>query len=207
MRYSVVALKSLNLALAELKPFILNGIHLQKSRGFKRMNGMRSREMLSNWLLCAVINSHLSPDRMTFTSAPEAVGGDGILVDRLTNIGFPTEHVIVAGTTKNEGRDAHELILEAIRHKLDKGGASYAAGKVLIVLLFQGAGQWHPNRVARQLPDPILFEAVWVTSLHSVMDGRYTYNVTKLDLSEGNAPAWCVEINDQFDAWTITRIQ
>src|SRR5262249_19889180 len=58
--------------------------------------------------------------------------------------------------------DAETLILKAIDQKRDKGGAAYAAGKTLIVFLDAGAGTWFPNRVARRLPDPLHFAAVWV---------------------------------------------
>ena len=61
--------------------------------------------------------------------------------------------------------------------------------------------------VAEQLPDPLHFEAVWVVSLHGVEAGEYVYNVTRLDLSRGNAPAWCVRIGEDFDSWMVTPVQ
>jgi hypothetical protein len=64
--------------------------------------------------------------------------------------------------------DAETRILKAIDKKRDKGGAAYAAGKTLIVFLDAGAGTWFPNRVARRLPDPLHFAAVWVVGLQGV---------------------------------------
>jgi hypothetical protein len=61
--------------------------------------------------------------------------------------------------------DAQALILEAIELKRSKGGAAYASGKTLIVFLDADAGAWFPNRVARALPQPLHFAAVWVVGL------------------------------------------
>jgi hypothetical protein len=51
-------------------------------------------------------------------------------------------------------------------------------------------GEWHPNTVARRLPEPLHFETVWVVGLGCVENGEYVYNVTNLDVSEGNAPVF-----------------
>lgn len=148
MKYKVSQFRSLVVAIKELQPFIQNGYHLQTGKGFALMNGMRSREMLANILLCIAVNSSTSPGRMIFTSAPDDVGGDGIIYDRVGGKGVSTEHVMVPSIPKNVGRDAGELILEAVRLKVEKGGAAYAAGKTLVVFLFQSTDEWYPNRVA-----------------------------------------------------------
>ncbi|KAA0574460.1 hypothetical protein [Azospirillum sp. Sh1] len=205
MKHKVTRFKSLALALKELQPFILNGIHLQTGKGFERMNDMRSREILANLLLCIAVNSVTSPERLTFTSAPDYVGGDGIILDSVDGVGIPTEHVMVPAISKNIGRDAGELILEAVKLKVEKGGTAYAAGKILVVFLFQGAGEWYPNRIARQLPDPLLFDEAWVVGLHRVVDGRYIYNVTLLD--QQNSPVWRVHFNKDFDGWEVEHVQ
>jgi len=205
MKHKVSRFKSLAVALKELQPFILNGRHLQIGKGFKRMNDMRSREVLANLLLCIAVNSVTSPDRLIFTSAPDDVGGDGIIYDNVGGVGIPTEHVMVPAIPKNMGRDADDLILEAINLKVKKGGSAYAAGKTLVVFLFQGAGEWYPNKVARRLPDPLLFDAAWVVGLHGVEDGRYAYNVTRLDRQ--HAPAWRVRFNKDFDGWEVEPVQ
>ena len=41
------------MGLKELEPFVRNGEHLQTGKPFKRFGGMRSREILANWLLRA----------------------------------------------------------------------------------------------------------------------------------------------------------
>ena len=99
--------------------------------------------------------------------------------------------------------DAEMLILKAVEQKRHKGGAAYASGKSLIVFLNAGAGVWFPNRVARQLPEPLHFDAVWVMGLQRVEAGEYVYGVTALDLSEGNAPTWLVQIGKDFNSWEV----
>jgi hypothetical protein len=103
--------------------------------------------------------------------------------------------------------DAETLILKAIDQKGNKGGAAYAAGKTLIVFLDAGAGTWFPNRVARRLPDPLHFAAVWVVGLQGVEASEYVCGVTNLDLVEGNAPTLLVRIKKDFGAWEVTRTQ
>jgi hypothetical protein len=75
------------------------------------------------------------------------------------------------------------------------------------VFLEAGAGIWFPNKVARQLPDPLLFAAVWVVGLHGLEAGEYVYNVTHLDITDGNAPALLVQVAKDFDTWTVKRVQ
>jgi hypothetical protein len=204
MRYPVTRFRSLAVALKELEPFIRDGNHLQTGRRFKKFGGMLSREILANWLLCVAINS--TDDRaLTFSSDP--VGGDGIICDTATGETWPTEHVMVPRLRPGQTADSGALILKAIEQKRSKGGAAYASGKNLIVFLEAGAGTCFPNKVARQLPDPLLFAAVWVVGLHGLEAGEYIYNVVHLDISDGDAPALVVQLGKDFDTWTVKRVQ
>ena len=106
-----------------------------------------------------------------------------------------------------QSSDANVLILKAIEQKRAKGGEAYAAGKTLVVFLDAGAGTWFPNKVARQLPQPLYFAAVWVVGLQGVDAGEYTYGVTHLDVSKSNAPTLIVRIKKGFDAWEVIPIQ
>jgi len=99
------------------------------------------------------------------------------------------------------------LILNAIEQKQQKGGEAYAGGKTLVVFLDAPVGEWKPNVVARDLPDPLLFAAVWVVGLRGVEDGEYVYNITCLDIGGGDAPAFLVRINKNFDGWNVTHVQ
>jgi hypothetical protein len=206
MKHPTTRFKSLKVALKELEPFIRNGEHLQTGKPFKRFGGLRSRELLANWLLCVAFNYDCrSPDRLTFTSDP--LGGDGILYDTESDTSFPTEHVLVPAVRGGKAVDVEALILKAIDRKRKKGWAAYASGKTLVVFLNAGGGVWHPNRVAKRVPDPLHFAVVWVVGLHHVEAGRYVYGVTQLDLSDGSAPTWLVSIGTDFCTWSIERIQ
>lgn len=206
MKYPTTRFKSLTVALKELEPFVRNGKHLETGKPFKRFGGLRSRELLANWLLCVAVNYDCElPDRLTFTSDP--LGGDGILYDTGSEASFPTEHVLVPAAPRGQTVDIEARILKAIEHKQKKGGAAYASGKTLVVFLNAGGGKWHPNRVAKRLPEPLHFTVVWVAGLNHVEAGEYVYGVTQLDVSEGDAPTWLVRIGKDFDKWEIDRTQ
>ncbi len=205
MKYPVKRFKSLEVCLKELEPFIRNGEHLQTGKPFKQFGELRSRELLANWLLCVAVNHAVQEDRFTFTSDP--LGGDGVIYDNATEETYPTEHVLVPSARGGETEDAGELILEAISRKQSKGGKAYASGKTLVVLLNAAAGKWLPTKVARQVPEEIDFETVWVVGLQGVKDGEHVYGVTRLDLSRGNAPVWLVRIAKDFDGWEVEPIQ
>ena len=194
------------MALKELEPFIRNGEHLQTGRPFKQFGGLRSRELLANWLLCVAFNFDCSsPDRLTFTS--DSLGGDGILYDTLSGAAFPTEHVLVPAAESGEAVEIEPLILNAINDKR-RDGAPYASGKTLVVFLNLGTGNpWAPNKVAKQLPGPLHFAVVWVAGLHRIEKGESIYSVTQLDVSEGDAPTWLIRIASDFDSWETKRIQ
>jgi len=204
MKYEVTRFKSMQAALKELEPFIRNGEHLQTGKPFKRFGGMRSREVLANWLICAVFNFEFGAERLTFTSDP--LGSDGIVYDNETNSTWSTEHVMVPRARADETPDIKALILKVIDLKQTKGGAAYASGKTLVVFLEAGGGTWYPNQVAKQLPE-IDFETVWVVGLQGVEDAQYVYGVTNLNMDGGNAPTWVVRISPDFDAWEVARIQ
>jgi hypothetical protein len=61
--------------------------------------------------------------------------------------------------------------------------------------------------VARELPQPLRFDDVWVAGLQRVEDGEYVYAVTQLDLSHRDAPTWLVRIRPDFEGWRVTRFQ
>jgi hypothetical protein len=82
MKYPTKKFKSLDTALKELEPFIRNGEHLQTAKPFRNFGGMRSREVLANWLVCVAVN-HTGEHKLTFASDP--TGGDGIIVDEETD--------------------------------------------------------------------------------------------------------------------------
>ena len=144
MKYPVTRFRTLKLALKELQPFIRNGQHLATGRPFKQFGGMRSREVLGNWLLCVVVNSTEDAERVTFSSI---IGGDGIIHDDVSGFAFPTEHVFVPQLATPRLGISENLILERIEQKQAKGGAAYASGKTLIVCTRFAAGALVSNRL------------------------------------------------------------
>lgn len=204
MKYPVTLFKNLTLALKELERFIRDDRVIQSGEPLGRFGGMLPREAIANWLLCAAANSRLGPDRMTFCSDP--TGGDGVIYDRQEQHTWLTEHVVVPSIIGGEGVDIEARVLEAIEQKNSKGKA-YASGKTLVVFQTARGENWYPNRVAKQLPDPLHFDDVYVVGLRAVEDGSYIYQVTNLDVGAGNAPVLIVRISKDFDGWTVETIQ
>ena len=76
MKYPVTRFKSMDVALKEIEPFVKDAAHLQSRKPFTKFGGMRSREIVANWLLCATIQA-VDKRELLFYSDP--IGGDGIL--------------------------------------------------------------------------------------------------------------------------------
>lgn len=203
MKVKAIHFRTPQVALRELEPFIRNGRHLHSGKLFSRFGNLRSREVLGNWLICAALNAGLPRARVTFTSDPQ--GGDGVLYDWEADIGWPTEHVMIPKANPDKSQDITRLIVDAVANKQAKGGSAYARGKVLVVFLDAGLGEWFPNRVTKELPS-VDFNEVWVVGLHGLED-KYTYAVVQLGLSSGNAPTWVVRIALDFGSWTVERLQ
>lgn len=204
MKYPVKRFKSLAIALKELEPFIRDGEHLQTGKPLKKFGGLRSREILANWLLCVAINSEAC-GKLTFSSDP--LGGDGIILDCATSESWPTEHVLVPKLLPGQTCDLEDLIKEAIKKKCDKGGVAYAGGKTLVVFLNVQGQTWFPNRVARDLPQPLHFPAIWVVGFRGLESGDYVYHVVNLNMDEGASPVFRVRIESDFENWVVSRIQ
>ena len=204
MKYPVTLFKNLTLALKELERFIRDDRVIQSGEPLGKFGGMLPREAIANWLLCAAANSRLGPDRMTFCSDP--TGGDGIIYDRKEKHTWLTEHVVVPSIIGGVGVDIETRILKAIEQKNSKG-PTYASGKTLVVFQTAQGENCYPNRVAKQLPDPLYFADVYVVGLRFVEDGSYVYQVTNLDISAGNAPVLLVRLSKDFDSWTVEPIQ
>lgn len=209
MKFPVKRFKSLEIALKELEKYIRDGEHLQTGKPSKNFDGLRSREILANWLICAVANE-VHGKKFSFTSDPS--GGDGIIVNSETEETWATEHVLVPKLPpcedKAPAKSIEDKILDAIQAKNDKGGAAYASGKTLVVFLNSGGGEWYPNKVAKRLPSELHFDEVYIVGLHHVDDeGQYIYFVTQLSKGEETAPAWQIAIGNDFETWVCTRVQ
>lgn len=202
MKANVTRFKNPKIAIKELESFIKNGFHLETGKPFKNFGELRSRELLANWLI-SVIATDENQKYYTFTSDPS--GGDGIIIDTITEETYHTEHIIVP--SRNNRDEVEKLILQAINKKNNRGN-QYASGKTLVVLLNCGGEKaWFPNTIARSLPKNLHFASVWIISLQTVILDKYTYGVTVLDISQGNCPVWHVRIGRSFDWWRVERIQ
>jgi hypothetical protein len=206
MKQHVRRFKTLAIGLTEIEKFVRNPQLLWTGKPLKGLGGMRPREVVGNWLMCAVLSFEKGLP-WCFTSDP--TGGDGIIYDPVAEESWPTEHVIVMPASTEEQRDIGTLILDAVLAKEAKG-AVYAKGKTLIVFLDAGLGEWKPNIVARTLPSGH-FKNVWVISLNGpVEEGKYTYGVTCIRTGidpATDAPIWLVKIGDAFESWMVNRVQ
>ena len=88
-------------------------------------------------------------------------------------------------------------------------GLVLASGKTLVVFLHEDVGNrvWFPNEVARRLPDPLYFNAVWVIGFERIGAGDYIYQVVHLDVSDGDALVVRVRIAKDFASWKVKRVQ
>ncbi|MBK8009106.1 MAG: hypothetical protein IPK23_12300 [Rhizobiales bacterium] len=203
MKVAAKRFVSMHSALKQLEAYIRDGNHLQTGSPFRTFGGMRSREILANWLVCAAFNS-IGGEQVEFFTDP--TGNDGILRIASTDKTWPTEHVFIPNLVRSHETNIHNLILEAINSKNDRG-PTYAKGKTLIVFINAGGGAWHPNLVRKELPDPLHFGAVWIVGLMRVENKNYTYAVTSMEDTSGDAPIFAINIADDFDDWTVEKIQ
>lgn len=193
----------MEIALKELGQFLVDGKQLHTGRPLQKFGGMLPREMVANWLICAVFNSE-NPDSLEFHSDP--TGGDGLIHNKTTGETFLTEHVVVPNIEPKQPTEGHQRILDAINQKNDKG-ASYARGKTLVVFLNAALGEWKPTVVARALPNPLHFESVWAMGFQGIESDEYVYGVANLHLDDGDAPTFIVRIPKDLSGWKVERIQ
>jgi len=201
MRVAVTKIRDLKIVLKDLERHVKAPDFLRKGREFRNF-ALRPREVLTNWLICAVGNFEEGDARLTFCTDP--FGGDGLILNQKDGKYISTEHVFIP-TQKPAHDGVEQFIYAAAEHKA-KRGAHYASGKHLVILS-EAIGLWHPNRAARGILRRHGFDSVWVVHLEVGNDSGYTYCVTLLDVSKGNAPAWKVLINGDFTSWTVQRIQ
>jgi hypothetical protein len=202
--HEVRRFKSMQVALKELERFVRNGNHLFTGKPFKEFGDLRLREIWANWLICAALNDGTTDLPYVFTSDP--TGSDGVIYDRTSDAYWPTEHIVIMRAGPNESRDIATLIRDAAAKKQAKGGAAYASGKVLVIFMDAGLGEWKPNIAARGLPKTD-FDEIWVVGLHGDVTESYIYGVSRLAPYEGNAPTWLVRIAPDFDNWSVERLQ
>jgi len=196
----------MRLALGEMRRYWYRD-HLRTGPEFDQLNGLRSREILGNWLIAAALNHDAGWERWSFTS--ERTGEhsvDGYLYDSKVNGGYPTEHTIALELSDKPITTTEDRIVRAIIKKQKHGGAQYATGKILVVMVEGGEQMWHPNAVARRLPLHD-FDDIWVVAFQKLVDDHRVYAATNLRFAGQNVPTWLVCISPDFTAWSVKRTQ
>jgi len=85
MRLTAKRLKNLTVGLKELGQFIRQPKLLQTGKKIPNFGDMLPRELLANWLLCAVLEHEKgTSNRMTVAATTDPNGGDGIIIDTVT---------------------------------------------------------------------------------------------------------------------------
>lgn len=201
MKQQVTQIKDLKIVLGDMEPWIKNPatLYTGKPGNFKLL----PREILANWLLCAVGNAQEPERNFTFSNDPLGCG-DGIIMDTTTDYKMVTEHVFIPKHQKDDKATGEELFLAAIQKKQEKGGKAYAKGKHLVVFA-DGAGIWFPNKVGQAIAGKHDFQEVWGVGLEGVDGDNYSYWV--VNFNEKHSPAASVNINFQDKSWTVSVIQ
>lgn len=201
MKYTVKKLKSLAVALKELEPHIRDGRKIKNHPEFKSIK-QRPRELLGNWLMCAVANAERGEETVHIYSDP--FDGDGMLIDDATDEKMFIEQVYARA---EDGENAEALITKAFTLKAEKI-EHYAAGRTLVILSEAG-GPYFPNRLARQFKDKHHFKGIWLLGLNAaaIAEERYAYAVADISGDTEPAPLWQITISEDFSSWMVTRLQ
>jgi len=191
------------MVLKDLEPHVKAPDFLRKGRSFGNF-GLLPRELLANLLICFAGNFEDPENRLTVCTDP--LGGDGLIFNQNHGGYMSTEHVFVPAPKDGDSESVENKILAAVAHKCKKG-PRYASGKDLVVFS-EAKGVWHPNHTARKLIGCHGFENVWVVHLETSESEEYSYCVVWLEVSRGNAaPVWRIRIANDFNAFTVERIQ
>ncbi len=194
-------IKDLKIALKDFEPMVKDPKHLWNGRDIQNFS-LRPREAWANWLICAVLREMHKRD-ITFMEDDK---GDGFIVDKDKKIIVPMEHVSALNIPKGKKLPSGEQrVIDAINFKIAKG-SDYAKGKLLVVF-FDGAGEFFRSKIREAIFGKHNFEAVFcVGLLNSGKDG-YSYSITEFRNSFGNQSiTHKIEINEDFTNWKVSKI-
>lgn len=113
-KQKVTAVIDLKTVLGDMEPWIKGPRFLYV--GKKGNITLLPREILANWLLCAVGNSLDDNESLTFCNDPFG-GGDGIILDRKSEEQTVTEHIFIPKHKKKDDNTVEDLIFEAVNKK------------------------------------------------------------------------------------------
>ena len=193
--------KDLRIALKDLERLVTNPQFLWNGREFTNFS-LRPREAWANWLVCVVLRKMHGRD-ITFM---EDDAGDGFIVDKELGLAFQTEHVSALNIPKGKKLPTGEQrVIDAINLKITRGH-DYAREKILVVF-FDGAGQFLRSKIRESIFGRHNFEAIFCVGLLDSGLNGYSYSVTEFRDSFGDQSiTHKVEINAGFSDWTITQI-
>ena len=194
-------IKDLKIALKDFEPMVKNPKHLWNGRDIRNFS-LRPREAWANWLVCVVLRK-VHKREITFMEDDK---GDGFIVDKDKKIVVPTEHVSALDIPKGKKLPKGEQrIIDAINLKISKG-SSYAQGKLLVVF-FDGAGEFFRKQIRESIFGRHNFEAIFCVGLLDSSKDGYSYIVTEFrDSFEDQSVTHKVEINGDFTDWSISQI-
>lgn len=194
-------IKDLRKALKDFEPMVKNPQFLWNGREIQNFS-LRPREAWANWLICVVLRKISSRD-VTFA---EDKTGDGYVIDRNLGLAFPTEHVSALNVPKGKKLPSGEQrVIDAINLKIARG-RDYAMEKLLVVF-FDGAGQFFRNKIRESVYGKHGFEAIFCVGLLDSSASGYSYSVTEYRDSFGDhSITHVVEINGDFTDWQIKQI-
>lgn len=202
VKQKVTIVKDLEAVLGDMEPWVKNPNFLYSGRAGNIK--LLPREILANWLLCAVGNSTANNDPFTFCNDPFG-GGDGIIINRDSGEQMVTEHIFVPKHQKKDKKSAEDLIVEAVQKKQKKGSKAYAEGKHLIIFC-DGIGNWVPNKVGRKIQRIHNFSSVWAIGLERVENENYYYYWVAL-FNSNHSPVSQVKIDFQEKKWSVKKVQ
>jgi len=190
--------RDFRIVLKDIEPYVRAGKPLWHGRDFTNFS-LRPREIWALWLLCVVFN-WIGKTDLTFGEDDES---DGVLVDKRSGDMIKVENVAAMDFPKSKLPKGEDRIIQAIQHKAKKG-AKYATGKILVVF-FDGAGIFYPNKIAKAVNGKHDFERVYLVGLLNDKGGtEYSYSV--LELNEQNTSAAIVKIDPSFSSWSVSGI-
>lgn len=187
----------LKIILKDLEPFIRAMKPLWTSPPFPNFS-LRVRETWTLWLLCAALN-RMRGLQLTFGEDDED-SSEGILLDKVTKEFIKTENVATMDFPSTSFPRGDQRIIAAIESKIRKG-PEYAKGKILTVF-FDGAHEWHRNKIREAINGKHQFEQIFLIGLVSDHNAtEWEYSVTELD--ENNSTTFIVKIKPDFTDWSV----
>ncbi len=205
MKHAINMPTTLRDAIREIGPFIVGN---ELGKRFKSYDGLLLREVVGNWLVCAILNDQCAtPDRYTLTTEPKGGGADGAIIDRTTGLAMATEHVMATKwvdgkLAENVTESAEQLVTEAIRLKNAKG-SRYGTNKILVIYLEANVRDYSPRAIREHLPPDTAFADVWVVVPQG---GLWDYDVIHVDSAFVDPPTYRVSITEAFGDWNVTLL-